>query len=124
MISGDKRHCKDASYEVYEGSNSLLSSSSSSPNEEFGNVVMFMNMAYNGEKVTQKTVYHDGSSGSSLGSALQQNIWAWCEATGLPTSITVHVENRSYKLHKVEKLLLIIESDDNLCIRWYQKVVT
>lgn len=100
MISGDKRHCKDASYEVYEGSNSLLSSSSSSPNEEFGNVVMFMNMAYNGEKVTQKTVYHDGSSGSSLGSALQQNIWAWCEATGLPTSITVHVENRSYKLHK------------------------
>ena len=37
-----------------------------------------------------------------------------CEVRGLPTSITVHVENRRFKLHKVEKLLLIIESDDNL----------
>lgn len=100
MVSGDSRHCKDAIYEDYEGSNSLSSSSSSSSNEKFGNVVMFMNTAYNGGEAMQKTVCLNGSSSSSLGSTLQQNIWAWCEATGLPTSITVHVENRSFKLHK------------------------
>lgn len=100
MVSGDSRHCKDVIYEDYEGSNSLFSSSSSSSNEKFENVVMFMNTAYNGGEARQKTGCLNGSSSSSLGSALQQNIWAWCEATGLPTSITVHVENRSFKLHK------------------------
>eukprot|EP01018_Ginkgo_biloba_P014781 Gb_23473 [translate_table: standard] len=83
-------------YEEYEENNVISSASS----EELENVVMVMNMAYSAEEATQKGKRHVGSASSSVGSALQRNIWAWCEATGLPTSVTVHVKNCSFKLHK------------------------
>lgn len=80
-----------------EGANPPIASSSTTSSEEIRNVVMVMNMAYKGDEKKQKG---RASSSSSAASALQRNIWAWCEATGLPTSVTVHVENCSFKLHK------------------------
>eukprot|EP01018_Ginkgo_biloba_P017576 Gb_32071 [translate_table: standard] len=40
------------------------------------------------------------SSNSTIGPELQKTIWRWCEATGLPTTVRVGVEDRSFKLHK------------------------
>jgi hypothetical protein len=50
MVSGDRRHCKDVIYKDYEGNNALLSSSPSFSNQKSGNVVVVMDMAYNGEE--------------------------------------------------------------------------
>ncbi|GLJ45670.1 hypothetical protein SUGI_0961270 [Cryptomeria japonica] len=41
-----------------------------------------------------------GVSVSTPESELEKTIWKWCEATGLPTTVTVHLENRCYRLHK------------------------
>ncbi|KAH9328961.1 hypothetical protein KI387_001069, partial [Taxus chinensis] len=41
-----------------------------------------------------------GSADSTVESELQKTIWKWCEGTGLPTTVTVCMQNRCYKLHK------------------------
>eukprot|EP01018_Ginkgo_biloba_P030336 Gb_38662 [translate_table: standard] len=32
--------------------------------------------------------------------SLQRIVWTWCETTGIPTSVTVHIMDRSFELHK------------------------
>ncbi|XP_057816185.1 BTB/POZ domain-containing protein At5g48130 isoform X1 [Cryptomeria japonica] len=112
MVPGERRRWKDLHgntseigradtiYEGYEGDNAMMLKSTPL-SEEDRNVVMVMNAAYKGEdNMQKKSSGHIGSSSSSPGSALQHNIRAWCEATGLPTSVIVHVEDSSFKLHK------------------------
>lgn len=38
--------------------------------------------------------------------ALRRNVRAWCDATGLPTTITIRFKDRVFHLHKVRLLTL------------------
>jgi hypothetical protein len=45
-------------------------------------------------------VYAFEENGANVSRALQCNVRAWCEATGLPTTITVRLRDRVFHLHK------------------------
>lgn len=45
-------------------------------------------------------VYAFEESGANVSPALQRNVRAWCEATGLPTTIAVRFRDRVFHLHK------------------------
>ncbi|BBN02181.1 hypothetical protein MPTK1_2g13430 [Marchantia polymorpha subsp. ruderalis] len=65
-----------------------------------GNGMMVMNLAYSSDADFARKDDGSHASSSSMGQALMNNISAWCELTGLPTTITVHIWDRSFHLHK------------------------
>jgi hypothetical protein len=54
-----------------------------------------------GVVLTQYTLKTQRSDAAPNSPALQRNVKAWCDATGLPATITIRFKDRVFHLHKV-----------------------
>ncbi|KAG0582497.1 hypothetical protein KC19_3G064600 [Ceratodon purpureus] len=63
-------------------------------------VALYLNPHHKSEVYTFDPAALSPKFSSNVSPALQRNVRAWCEATGLPTTITIHFMDRIFHVHK------------------------
>lgn len=63
-------------------------------------VVLYLNPHHKSEVYTFDPAALSPKNSTNISPALQRNVRAWCEATGLPTTITIRFKDRVFHLHK------------------------